>query len=506
MVGVEEDLDSNSTASLVQSSHLTTPLGNDALPPSQASFINEVKSLLLNVQAQISDLQSKSEGTSSPKAIPPQPSGLSQGSGNLPVDSNPWRPCAIFCLIENGTKLWTPHGTLVVADLEFRPSLSAFPNCDFRFKLDEHWQGTQIASEVIVLPENEAAKRLANVARKCGFQALGVASFGSRTAILEGPSDAPYPFAGKALKKALESLHEGFSSPPLLEECKPFGVIVPGASEPFSEWKDVAQIFVSKRLPAEVASSQLKEAFPRLPAQLVTDEYAARRALARSLSLQMAIESSMEAKMSEEMFPVLAKMHLHSLVADLVTFFKARKACRDFIFRNAKITHETRELAESNMFCKLLFPEDKVEEVLKRAAKDNRSLLSKWGMLSQKRHLPAHTSAQPTSFPAPYSPATKRRRTKRTARTRPQVAPSPSSQFSSSASPVVHYRHNEAATGSFHAQPSGTFHGPQPSGPFLVPHPSGTFHGPQPSGSRTGRGRRSRRSQSFRGGDFMRKQ
>ena len=41
----------------------------------------------------------------------------------------------------------------------------------------------------------------------------------------------------------------------------------------------------------------------------------------------MTIESSMEAEMFEYMFPGLAKMHLHSLVADLMTFFKARKAC-----------------------------------------------------------------------------------------------------------------------------------------------------------------------------------
>ena len=387
---------------------------------SPRDFMDEVRGLLEGMQAQISGLMLQPTGVSAPTTAPPPsvtqtmtsappssgltpasagtPRGLDRksfGFAELPTDPNPWRPCNIFCLIEKGTKMWTPHGTLSVSDLEFRPSLSSFPSCDFRFRVDEQWQGTHIASEVMILPETEAAKRVTALARRCGFRALGVASFGSRTAILEGPTDAPYPFAGKVLNKALESFHAGFPSITLLEECKPFGVLVPGPSDPFAGWKDIAQIFVNKRLPPDVTSAQLKEAFPKLPTQLLTEEHATRRALSRSLSLQCVIEMAMEDKPTEDMFPVIAKMHSHSLLTDLVAFLKARKACREYVFQSAKVTHETRELIESPMFCTLLFPEDRVNEILARAAKDNKSLLEKWGITSHKRRrLAPRTSGQ----------------------------------------------------------------------------------------------------------------
>lgn len=188
----------------------------------------------------------------------------------------------------------------------------------------------------------------------------------------------------------------------------------------------------------------------------------------------------MEAKPSEEMFPVIAKMHAHSLLSDLVAFFKSRKACREYIFLSAKVTHETRELTESSMFCKLLFPEDKVEEVLKRAAKDNRSLLSKWGMSSQKRHLPGHLAAQSPSFPTPSTPAHKRKKSKHvTSHVKPQQASTSQSTQSSSASSIYHGKQNEAA----HA----------------------TFRKSRPSGSRRGRGRGSRRPQQSKDGDSQQK-
>ena len=148
-----EDTASESSVSLLHSRSLTSPLGDDtasaeeSLSLSPQDFIKEVKGLLQGMQSQITELKSQKRGGSLPfsnpgttpsnPGLPTSPSGPSpasvgssrtrtslplgshQGCHDLPADPNPWRSCAIFCLVENGTKLLTPHGALLVSDLEF---------------------------------------------------------------------------------------------------------------------------------------------------------------------------------------------------------------------------------------------------------------------------------------------------------------------------------------------------------------------------------------------------
>ena len=86
-----------------------------------------------------------------------------------------------------------------------------------------------------------------------------------------------------------------------------------------------------------------------------------------------------------------------SVGESLSAFIAAKRRCRTTVIGKAGVKHKTRLLVESLVFCKSLFPPDKVKEVLDLARKDNISLRKCWQMPMGKYHFPS-------SFPSFTSP------------------------------------------------------------------------------------------------------
>ncbi|XP_068216652.1 pre-rRNA-processing protein TSR1 homolog [Palaemon carinicauda] len=82
---------------------------------------------------------------------------------------------------------------------------------------------------------------------------------------------------------------------------------------------------------------------------------------------------------------VLAKTHMAILVKDMYAFIKARRACGEHVYANAMVKHKPRKLITLCIWGKDLFSKEVVQEVIAKAATENRNLLQKWGMSSKRK-------------------------------------------------------------------------------------------------------------------------
>ena len=80
----------------------------------------------------------------------------------------------------------------------------------------------------------------------------------------------------------------------------------------------------------------------------------------------------------------MSKMLLSSTYDALISFFRARRACRQHIFAGSKVPHEPRSLTNACIWGKDLFPEDVVKDSIRKATERNESLFDRWGLSSSK--------------------------------------------------------------------------------------------------------------------------
>ena len=110
----------------------------------------------------------------------------------------------------------------------------------------------------------------------------------------------------------------------------------------------------------------------------------ARYRLSRSLTLQIQLESMLAADPSQKDLAVSCKLNSATYAEHLSAFIAAKRKCRSAVLSKAGIKHETTMLIESSVFCPNLFPEDKVQEVLDLAKRENVSLFKRWAMPTLK--------------------------------------------------------------------------------------------------------------------------
>ena len=103
-------------------------------------------------------------------------------------------------------------------------------------------------------------------------------SIGSTELVLESPADAKLPFLVKAVKEVYKMfVDEDPSAFGKLKECKGTPLLTPcsTALTLLPEIKDFSSVFSAAKLKPDAGSFQLKEIFPKIPNNLITDEHQA---------------------------------------------------------------------------------------------------------------------------------------------------------------------------------------------------------------------------------------
>ena len=294
------------------------------------------------------------------------------------TSTNPWTPVGKARVEEGMLKL--SHDTYYkLENLEFYPSMDVFPNCYFR--LNSAAASNKIPAETVILPQSEASALMATYARKHGFTQEEKGLIESRQLVFSAPKDLKLPFWTKATKAVLKSFKENeVNSYALLKEYKAVTAFSFRECESVPEVEGFSSIFTEQKLKADSPSFQLKDTFEKVPNSLLVDEMKARYRLARSLSLQVQLETMLAADPSQKDLAVSCKMNSATYAEHLAAFITAKRKCRSAVLGKAGIKHETTMLVESSVFCPNLFPEDKVQEVLDLAKRENVSLFKRWAM------------------------------------------------------------------------------------------------------------------------------
>ena len=133
---------------------------------------------------------------------------------------------------------------------------------------------------------------------------------------------------------------------------------------------------------ADAGSIQLKETFPKIPNNLISDEHQARVRLGRHLTLLFMSELKMLSSSEDKEWAVAAKLAFASFGEDMASFIKIKRKCRSAVLGRAGLKLEPKRLIESSCLCKGLFPEDEVEQVHDLAQRDNVSPVNRWQMPS----------------------------------------------------------------------------------------------------------------------------
>ena len=168
----------------------------------------------------------------------------------------------------------------------------------------------------------------------------------------------------------------------------------------------LTSVFTEHKLKADAPSFQLRDTFDKIPQSLIADEGKARSRLARSLTLQLQLENLYKADPSKKDLAVACKLNSATYGEHLSAFITAKRKCRSAVLGKAGIKHETRMLIESTVFCLNLFPDDKVNEVLDLAKRENVSLFKRWEMPALQ---PASSSASTSASTSASSGAKKRK-------------------------------------------------------------------------------------------------
>ena len=305
----------------------------------------------------------------------PLPSGPKFSAKDLPRCSadNPWRYCQFAPLVGDDSIFLEGLGNRLVSDLEFFPNYQAYPECWARLK-DGAVREDTIPKETILYDFQKAQDFTVRVIKAVGGENTGVTAFDKKKATFLANKEQAFCFASKGFD-ALQRAWLEDKPCPSLEECRPTSLLLP---QDGNRWQDVQHTFASCKLASDCAQKQFQERLPLLSDVLIKKELEARERLAASMHHQCMLEASISTYKENEIFKVLAKSHLGTFNKDLHAFAMVRRECRRFVLRFAKVRHEPNRLIDSRIWGKNLFPDDIVEEIMAKAAQENRNLLDKW--------------------------------------------------------------------------------------------------------------------------------
>ena len=311
--------------------------------------------------------------------------------------SNPWRFAKYMPKVEGHLVIGEGLGTKPISDLEFYPSLDAYPNCWVRLSDEASIRDDTIPKETILFDFGKLQSFVVKEAKAASFSNTGITAFGRKQATFLAPDDMIFPFASKSADVVAKACVQD-KALPALEECKAPSLLLPNDSE---FWVGVHETFEVGKLPNNIASTQFDERLPLIPDDLLKAEFHAKERLSRSLAQQTLIETMIGNYENAECFKVLAKNNLAIFHQDLFDFMVARRACRKHVLANAKVRHEPKRLIDSSIWGKHLFPEAIVSEILDKAAQENRSLLEKWDLTNKRKSHPNYGPQAKRSRPRP---------------------------------------------------------------------------------------------------------
>ncbi|XP_068239318.1 uncharacterized protein [Palaemon carinicauda] len=296
-------------------------------------------------------------------------------------ETNPWRYVEYMPMMNGKLYISEKMGAKPLEDLQFWPNVLAYPECFVRLRDEPESRDEMEPKEVMIFEHEKAQALLTSTLKKAGYTNLKVSALSKRQPTFLAPSSRAFPFSAKALNCVLKAVDAGKPCP-TLEECKPLSLALPTCEK---EWNEVHLIFSISKLDPEIAGQQFNENLPKLSEHLLRREQETKERLAASLSLQNCMEMCAGLSSAPDMYTVLAKMHMATLVKDMYAFVKARRGCREHVFVNATVKHEPRKLIISCIWDKDLSPKEVVQEVVAKATPENRNLLQKWGMSSKRK-------------------------------------------------------------------------------------------------------------------------
>ena len=362
----------------------------------------------------------RSHRTPRPPTPPPRP--LSAADCPPCSASNPWRYCQFMALADGTIHIGEGLGSRALSECEFYPDSNCYPNCFVRLRDESSLPPPAPPREVLLLDAAKARTLVEKVALDAGCPPPPASASSDDVVTFVPPTSVPFRFASKALHAVLDTSRD--PKPPTLEECHLPFMVLPSASE---DWAEVERTFIKGRLAPDVAQIQLRAGVPRLPGYLLTREGDVRERLASALSHQSLLEVLVHTREEDEVFQLLAKSHLPSLHRSLWDFVKARRACREFVLRHAKVREEPQKLIDSSIWGSHLFPDTLVREILDSVAESNIPLLDRWDSRhhDKRQHSPGqgphssdkrsrqgpsdardgHRSSLPSTSSAPHSAA-----------------------------------------------------------------------------------------------------
>ena len=293
---------------------------------------------------------------------------------------NPWRSAEHAFFSDDGLFHPEVKSTHYTENIEFFPSIARFPLCYWRFHPDAI-ADVKVPQETVILPAGQASRVLAGIARAADFKRLGTGALGGTEFIFETEEHAKLLFVVKTTKAVLKSFKDNdpkvFSN---LKEFKLFGVFAPSLFKSLPAGNNLSEVFKAGHLKTDSPSMLLKDRFDNIPQNLINEEFDSRQRLARSLTLQIVLDTKTEAHPANAEWAMLAKLHAATYGEHLKAFIDAKRKCRSHVLAKVGVKHEAKMLIESSAFCSNLFPADKVKEVLDMARRDNMTLASRWQM------------------------------------------------------------------------------------------------------------------------------
>ena len=346
---------------------------NDSALQGIFDMVNAVRQAMLEMSAQQNRTPQPSPATT---ARLPSTSSLPSEEAH-----NPWRPCTPMFMKDD--HIWFSQDSCYAFDrVEFYPDRQNFPNCYVRFKAGS-FASLKVPQETVLYPLGEATAVLAKLATAVGCKQADVGAMGSSDPVFILNDTCVPPFFGKVLKAVLKSFDgsdkDAFKN---LKEIKQFGLLIPSASDSFPEMTGIASIFEEGRLKANSPSVQLKEPFPDLTKALIESEFLARQRFGKALTLHLTCETSQMLHKDFSLAPLQSKLSSQFVGEALEAWIKAKRACRQHVVDKAAVLQEPKSLVESSPFCASLFPIEKVEEVLRNALRDGKTLFNRWAVSS----------------------------------------------------------------------------------------------------------------------------
>lgn len=343
--------------------------------------------------SRLEDLERDRQGSSSSSTTEgsgSQPEGLVSPMDLPPFDpSNPWK-AASLAPIRDGKIHFPDMPPRPISDFEPFPPTASLPYCWVRLRPDASVLLDRIPKETVIYPQAMAQNYIRNMTEELDMANSTKSAFGGSLCMFKANTSTPTPFTTKVLGAVLEASAEGKTASALREEDKT-SLLFP-QDDP--RWAEVDDTFSVQKLKPDCASSLFNEDLPAIPNNLLTEEFAARQRLARTLHTMTVSELGMVSHPDWEILKVITKSMVASLRHDLTDFVQARKKCRAHVLEGATVRHEPNKLIGSSIWGASLFPDSAVKEVMAELARSNTSLSSRWSM---KRKYTPGSGPQPKS-------------------------------------------------------------------------------------------------------------